>query len=162
MGAGKTSVGRALAEMTGWPLLDNDALVSERNGRDAATTAATAGQPALHRAEADALRTSLAGPSPVIVAVAGSVVEDGSLRRAMRAAGYVVWLRASVDTLLLRIGPGIGRRREAVDGAWLADRARARESLYGEVADLVIDVDERSVADVAAMILAAVAEPSAG
>ncbi len=157
VGAGKTSVGRVLAARTGWPLVDNDELVRELTGRAPAAIARTDGTAALHAAEATALSGALVRPGPAILPVAGSVIDREDLRPSLRRAGHVVWLRARPDTLRSRIGGGEGRLPEAVDPAWLVERATAREPLFAAVAHQVVDVDDRSVDEVAAAILAEVA-----
>ena len=76
MGSGKTSVGHALADRTGWRYLDNDELVRAVTGRAPDEIDADDGEDALHRAEADALRHALAMPPPLIAAAAAWVVDD--------------------------------------------------------------------------------------
>jgi shikimate kinase len=153
MGSGKTTVGRALERLTGWRYLDNDALVRDLTGRAPAEIRATDGEDALHNAEADALTTALDIAPPVIVGVAAAIVTDPAARAALRARGHVVWLRASPETLLERIGAGEGRRREATDPAWIRSRVREREALYADVADQVVDVDSLGPPEIAAAIL---------
>jgi shikimate kinase len=90
------------------------------------------------------------------------MVERAEIRDRLRDAGHVVWLGARPETLRARIGSGSGRRPEAVDPAWLASRAAEREPLFRAVADQVIDVDDVAPAQVAAAILRALEERSAG
>ena len=155
MGAGKTSVGTALAARLGWPFLDNDALVRTRTGREPAEIDATDGEVALHDAEIAAFRDAVARPGASVIGVAAAVVEPIAEREALRAAGLVVWLRSRPETLRARIGSGAGRRAEATDLAWLAARAAARDPIYREIADLVVDVDERSIDEIVDRIRAA-------
>ncbi len=162
MGSGKTTVGRELARRTGWQLLDNDDLVRALTGREPAEIAVVDGEDALHDAEAAALADALRRPAPLIVGVAGAMVDRDDMRRALREGGHVVWLRARPETLRQRIGAGSDRRPEATDPAWLASRVREREPLYGEVADQVIDVDRTRPPSVATAILDAVRARSAG
>src|SRR4051794_36080240 len=161
MGAGKTTVGRELARRLGWPFLDNDALVRELTGRDAAEIDASDGEDALHDAEADAFHAALDRPGPAVVAVAGAIVDRPVERDRLRDAGHVVWLRARPATLRARIASGLGRRAEATDLGWLAARAAARAGSWTEVADQIVDVDGRSIDETVAVILAA-ARSSAG
>ena len=162
MGAGKTTVGRELARLTGWPAVDNDDLIRRLTGREPRAIDAEDGEDALHDAEAAALRGALELPPPIIVGVAGAMVERPDVRGTLRESGHVVWLRARPQTLRARIGSGAGRRKEARDVAWLAARAAEREPLYRDVANQIIDVDDAAPAAVAAEILEAIRARSAG
>lgn len=159
MGSGKSTVGRALAAEMSWPLLDNDAQLGALTGRDGPTLFREDGEEALHRAEHDALLAALRAPGAAVITAAGSVVDDAELRAALKPA-HVVWLRARPATLAARIGPGAGRRPDAVDEAWLARTAAEREPRYREIADQVVDVEDRTVDDTVAAIRAGL--PSAG
>ena len=154
MGSGKSTVGRALAEELGWPLLDNDALVRETMGRGGSEIFRSGGEAALHEAEQDALVAAIRRPAPAVITAAASVVDDPRLRSMLRHAGIVIWLRATVETIVDRIdaSAGVGRRSDAGDVAWLTERAAQRARLYQEVADAVVDVDGQTVAEVVAAI----------
>ena len=159
MGSGKTSVGRALADRTGWPYLDNDELVRAVTGRAPDEIDADDGEDALHRAEADALRHALAMPPPLIAGAAAWVVDDPDSVERLRAAPAVVYLRARPATLRSRIGEGQGRRADATDLAWLRARDAERDAAYQDVADLTVDTDLLGVGAVVDRILAALTPP---
>lgn len=153
MGSGKTTVGRLLAERTGWVYADNDELVRRMSGREPAEIKDADGEDALHGHETAALLDALRTPGPAIVGAAAAVVLDDDATRALHASAQVVWLRARPETLRARIGSGAGRREEATDVAWLTRQAEAREQLYADLADLTIDVDQLTPEGVADRII---------
>jgi shikimate kinase len=155
VGAGKTTVGKALSERTGWLYLDNDELVQRLTGREPAEIWETDGEDVLHVAEVQALDLAFGLEPPVIVGVAGAVVDDPAAREALREGGHVVWLRARPETLLARIGSGEGRRKDATNSDWIRARLREREPLYAAVASQIVDVDDLEPAAIADLILAA-------
>jgi shikimate kinase len=86
-------------------------------------------------------------------------VLDPGNREAMRGAGTVVWLRARHETLAARVGDGSGRPLLSADGGPVAGAiARLdarRRSLYAEVSDGVVDVDDLEPDEVAGRVLVA-------
>jgi shikimate kinase len=141
MGSGKSTIGRRLSARTGWPYIDNDALVEEVAGRTAPQIEADDGVEALHDAERAAFEHALTIPPPVILGVAGFVVVEPELRARMAAAGTVIWLRARPETLRLRVGTGRGRREDATNIEWIRSVVAERTPAFEEAADIVIDVD---------------------
>ena len=155
MGSGKSTIGRALAGALGWPLLDNDALVTELTGQTGPDLFASDGELALHRAERAAFAEALARPTPAVITAAGSVVDDPWLRSVLPDAGWVVWLDAEPATLVSRIDAGDGRRSDAPDEAWLTTLLISRAPLWTAVADQIVEVDDASVDEVVDTIRAA-------
>lgn len=142
MGAGKTTVGHALEALLGWPYYDNDELLRRATGMVTRVLQQQRGEAVLRRAESAALTVALDNAGPLIAGVAGGVVMDPLDRERLRAGGFVVWLRASIDTLARRVRdtdrPWLSRDPRSVLTALYAGRA----DLYASVADLVVDVDE--------------------
>jgi shikimate kinase len=153
MGSGKTTVGRELSARTGWPYVDNDDLLRRQTGRDPAEIRATEGEDVLHLAESDALDEALGLEPPAIIGVAAATVLDPAAREALRDGGHVVWLRASPETLLERVGTGAGRREDATDPEWVRKRVRERQTLYASVASQIVDTDGRTPGEVSEEIL---------
>jgi len=141
MGSGKTTIGRRLGARTGWPYVDNDALVQDVAGRPAPEIEDEGGVAALHEAELAAFEHALTIAPPVIIGVAGFVVMEPEFRARMRAAGTVVWLRARPETLRTRVGAGSGRRDDATSLDWIRNVVEVRGTVFHEAADIAIDVD---------------------
>lgn len=160
MGAGKTTVGHALAELTGWTYWDNDRLLQQAVGMTAPELLERGGEPALRAAESDALTWVLAADPPLVAGVAAGVVLDPADKARLVAARHVVWLRAPIPVLAARVGSGEGRSwLENDPEASLRRLAAVREPLFAEVADQIIDVDGPSPEDIAGTILAGVSRP---
>ena len=106
MGAGKTSVGRVLAERLGWAFEDLDDRIVEREGRTVAEIFQSLGEPVFRRAEQAALESLLkelrAGSSRIVALGGGAFVqsENSALLRAL--AVPTVFLDAPVDELWRR------------------------------------------------------------
>jgi len=157
MGAGKSTIGRATAALLGWPYVDNDDLVRELGGAEAPAIASARGVDELHRVEIAALEEVLRRPGPLVAGAAGFAVVEPGAARLLRERATVCWLRARPATLRDRIGDGTGRRDDARSQGWLAATSAERELAFAAVADVILDVDERSVDDLAADLAARLA-----
>lgn len=155
MGAGKSSVGRALAAELGRPLFDSDEMIEERSGRTVREIWEADGETAFRSLETDTLLDALSSPEPCVIAAAGGIVLAEANRRALvEADAYVVWLVAGVDLLLERVRRGMHRPLLDDDPEGTLRRMYAeREALYQEVADGVVSVDHRSIGDVTKAVL---------
>jgi shikimate kinase len=154
MGAGKTTVGRLLAERTGWRYLDNDALLVATRGAGAAHLLAAGGVPALRAGESAVLSWLLAEPPPLVASVAAGVVEDPTDAQRLAGAGLVVYLRARLETLGRRLAGDAERPWLAGDPESALGRLYAgRDPVYRRAARIVVDVDGLSPGEVCDEIL---------
>lgn len=157
MGAGKTTAGRLLADRLGWPYLDSDDEIERRTGRTVPEIWKADGEPAFRAEESMVLAEACTSDGPAVVSVAGGAVLDPANRTMIRGGGLVVWLRAEVATLAQRVGAGEGRPLLSAGPAQaLARLSEERAPIYGELADLVFDVDRLSPSQVADKIVEAV------
>ncbi len=151
MGAGKSTIGRLLAEHMALPFTDVDELIEQRHGPIAAIFEQR-GEAAFRRIEADTIDNCLAGPDGVL-ALGGGAVETPRVRQAL--TGHEVWwLRIGFDDALARVGGDPSRPVLATPG--LRDRFEARQPLYAEVAAHVLDVGNgyRQTADTVRRLIA--------
>jgi shikimate kinase len=161
MGSGKTTIGSALSAQLGWPYLDNDVMLERATGKDTRRLQQEDGEAALRRAESLSLTVALTEAGPLLASVAGGVVTNPLDRDRLRSGGFVVWLRATVETLT--------RRVSGTDRPWLGDDPRAaitklyagRADLYASVATYIIDVDTLPAETVADRIAAEVSRAAA-
>ncbi len=130
MGAGKTTVGRALARRLGWRLEDLDERIERLERRTVADIFRLDGEPYFRAREREAL-LALVPERHLVVASGGGTFVDPTNRATMLADGTVVWPDLPVDLLVERV-PADGRRplaptREALEQLYLA-----RQAAYGE------------------------------
>jgi shikimate kinase len=146
MGAGKTTVGRRLAQVRGLLFVDSDHEVEERTGVDIPYIFEREGEAGFRRREHQAIE-ALTARSGIVLATGGGAVLDPENRRLLAARGVVVYLQASVDQQLartLRSGNRPLLQQAADRRAVLEDLLRVRDPLYREIADLVVATDRRS------------------
>ena len=162
MGAGKTTVGTALAKKLDRPYIDNDAQVEHVTGRTIPEIWEEHGEAEFRRQEAAAVQAATLSENPAVIAVAGGAVLDERNRQAIRSAGRIVWLRARVPTLAERVGDGEGRpllSGPARPQEALERLAEERRPLYQELADVVVDVDGLEVGEIVDVITRALRSP---
>jgi len=150
MGAGKSAVGRALAERLGFRLYDTDAIVEESAGRTIADLWDAEGEEGFRAREHDAVLLACAGSGRVIACGGGAVLEIRNYG-ILKGAGTVVYLRAPAEVLRARLGIALDRPLLRDPGRF--DRLLAeRRPAYESAADLIVDTDERTPDEVAADI----------
>ncbi len=152
-GAGKTSIGKRIAERFGLRFVDVDQAIVERSGASIPTLFEHVGEAGFRERECAALKRVLADGGQLVSTGGGAVLDAGN-RRLMRGSGYVIHLRVGVDAQLKRLGRCANRpllQREDREQA-LRDMARVRDPLYAEVADLALDTDQLTPSEATAQL----------
>jgi shikimate kinase len=103
MGAGKSSIGRRLAQRLGLPFIDADAEIEAAADATVEEIFQRHGEAAFRDGERRVIARLLDGP-PHVLATGGGAFMDASTRALIRARTLSIWLRADVDVLLTRVG----------------------------------------------------------
>ena len=142
MGAGKSSVARALGKRLDWKVEDIDTRIERAERRDIPTIFRDDGEPYFRAREREAL-VGLLPERGVIVASGGGTFAEASNRELMLRDGAVVWLDAPFETVLRRV-PIDGRRPLAADRLGMEQLYNQRLVAYRQ-AHLRVDAGRGSV-----------------
>lgn len=145
--AGKTAVGRLVAERRQVPFTDTDDLLARALGLSLPEAWASLPAQRIAEQEAELCMTALANPG--VIALGSQAVAERGLRAAL-AGRRVVWLRVSSTQLTRRLGmASLGMETLAAIRPQLDALLRQREPWYEEVATLRLNTDRLDVAAVA-------------
>lgn len=149
MGAGKSTIGRALGKRLGVSFVDLDSRIETRCQMSIPRIFAERGEEWFRQQENEAL-ASISGDGDTVIAVGGGALERPDNRRLMRQRGCTVWLDAPFSLILQRLGDG-----ERVGRPLFSDEAAARalfekrRSQYAR-ADYVVQIRVESKPEVVA------------
>ncbi len=153
MGAGKTTIGRRLAEQLGVAFVDSDAEIESRCGADIPWIFDVEGEEGFRRREV-AVIDDLTRPSEGVIATGGGVVMREENRAHLSQRTRVIYLHASVDQQLQRTRKSKKRPLLQTEDprARLESLFEVRDPLYRAIADQVVETDGQSVAAIARRI----------
>jgi shikimate kinase len=143
MGCGKSTIGRELKRMMGFVWIDTDAEIEARAQCSITEIFAQMGEEGFRDMETQVLRDLLENKmQSTIISTGGGAVLREENRMLLRQLGYVVWLRAGVDTIYQRTKKNRTRPILQTDNprTVIEDLLALREPIYRECAHLVIDV----------------------
>jgi shikimate kinase len=150
MGAGKTTVARALARRLDWKIFDVDDAIEKREHQSVSSLFAKRGEPYFRAVERDVLLEQI-GVRHLVVATGGGTFVDPQNRSVINADGVSVWLDIPFERVVARV-PADGRRPLAADRVAFERLFLARRAAY-EQATVRIDASHGGVEAVAEEIL---------
>ena len=140
MGAGKSTIGRLLADKLSFPFIDTDPVIEQRAGRPISSIFASDGEPAFRALEHEVIADLLDGPDAVL-ALGGGAVEHPGTRALLTGRSEVIYLEVSFADAMARIGGDTARPLLAQAG--LRDRYERRLPIYTSVATLTVPTTAR-------------------
>ena len=165
-GAGKTSVGRQLAQKLSRPFVYTDERIERLTGRSVRELFAERGETAFRDLESKTLRQALHENGQVVSVGGGAVLRDEN-RNSLHTSGLCVWLTAPAPELARRVAadPRSADLRPALTplspGGEMQRLLDERGPLYAQLADLTIETSGRDVEQIIDTILASIDEADA-
>jgi shikimate kinase len=139
MGAGKTAVGRRLANWLDLPFIDADSEIEEAAGQTITEIFAEHGEAYFREGERKVIARLLEG-GPQVLATGGGAYMHPETRAAIKARGVSIWLKADLRVLLKRVGRRDHRPLLAVGDpeAVMKKLMAERGPIYAE-ADIIVE-----------------------
>jgi shikimate kinase len=154
-GSGKTTVGSILARKLGRELVEMDELIARRAGMSIPEIVAKHSWTKFRDIEAE-LTPAVSRRNNAIISAGGGVVTRKNNIKELKKSGVLVWLNASVDSLLERIGQDPGRPPFVNGRSQRDDMALTlaeREPLYRKAADFIVETERKTPEVVAEEII---------
>jgi shikimate kinase len=154
VGAGKSTIGRHLAQMLHLEFFDSDQEIEHRTGADISWVFDVEGEDGFRVREAHVI-DELSEKQGIVLATGGGSVESRDVRNRLSARGIVVYLDTTIDKQVIRTQKDKRRPLLQVDNPRevLERLAELRNPYYEEIADVVIRTDEQSAKVVANQII---------
>lgn len=150
-GAGKSTVGRLLAQRLGRPFIDVDQVIAEREGREISEIFAVDGEAHFRAIERDTTIELLGADD--VVSLGGGAVLTEEIREALNGH-QVIWLQVSLSNAAKRVGLNVARPLLLGNvRARLRQLLTERLPLYESVSTIRVDTDEKSTEEVVEAIV---------
>ncbi len=154
MGAGKSTIGRHLAQMLHLEFHDSDQEIENRTGADIAWVFDVEGEEGFRVRETQVV-ADLTEKQGIVLATGGGSIQSKEIRNNLSARGIVVYLETTIDKQVARTQRDKRRPLLQVEDPRevLENLAAIRNPLYEEIADVIVKTDEQSAKVVANQII---------
>ncbi|MBU2878531.1 MULTISPECIES: shikimate kinase AroK [Alteromonadaceae] len=154
MGAGKSTIGRHLADELHLEFFDSDQEIERRTGADIAWIFDLEGEDGFRLRE-ETVINDLTDKQGIVLATGGGSIVSKNVRNRLSARGIVVYLQTTIDKQVARTQRDKRRPLLQKDDPEMVLRelAESRNPLYEEVADYIVDTDDQSARAVASQII---------
>ncbi len=154
MGAGKSTIGRHLADELHLEFFDSDQEIERKTGADISWIFDIEGEDGFRKREAEMIN-ELTDRQGIVLATGGGSIINSAVRNRLSARGIVVYLKTTIDKQVARTQRDKRRPllQEDDPEIVLTKLAEERNPLYEEVADYIVDTDEQSARAVANQIM---------
>ncbi len=154
MGAGKSTIGRQIAQQLHLEFVDSDAEIERRTGAEIAWVFDVEGEDGFRKREAEVIG-DLTEQQGIVLATGGGSIISKEVRNKLSARGFVVYLETAIDKQVARTQRDKRRPLLRSDNPRqvLEDLAKDRNPLYEEIADLTVHTDDQSAKLVAKEII---------
>ncbi|OOR97107.1 shikimate kinase I [Canicola haemoglobinophilus] len=146
MGAGKSTIGRQLAQMLGMEFIDTDAEIEQRAGADISWIFDVEGEDGFRKRE-ERIINELTQKQGIVLSTGGGAIVSKDSRNYLSARGIVIYLETTVEKQYQRTQRD--KKRPLLQNVEdprqvLEDLAKVRNPLYEEVADIILPTDDQS------------------
>ena len=154
MGAGKSTIGRHLADELHLEFFDSDQEIERRSGADITWIFDLEGEDGFRKREENVIN-DLTDKQGIVLATGGGSIMTKAVRNRLSARGIVVYLQTTIDKQVASTQRDKRRPLLQKDDPEkvLRDLAELRNPLYEEVADYVVETDDQSARAVANQII---------
>ena len=146
MGCGKTSVGVRLSYLLKKAMTDTDKMIERLNEQTVAEIFERYGEGTFRQMETECLQKLLQEPEGQIISVGGGLPIRSENQELLKQLGLVIYLRVTAKTVCERLSGDMSR--PLLQGENPEQRVQEllekRTPIYESIADIVIDVDEKS------------------
>ncbi len=142
MGTGKTTVGMRVAKSLGLRFVDTDKLIAKNAGKTIPMIFEESGETRFRDLETEVLR-ACAADSGQVISTGGGIVLREENREILRSSGYVIWLKASPESIYERVKRNRNRPLLQTENPLetIREMLASRQELYEACRDLVITSD---------------------